>query len=176
MNDTSCKHEWTPVNLHSGYIVTEGCSHCGARQSLFTLDDRHHMDAYVRGEHKWRFLGSSQTVKFDLKCVKCGKVVQLRKTVALMLCTECMQDCEAGKKAKHEGGENVWVYLALCPDSSHLSGDCVGAEETEALTDYFNSKIKTPGKKILILPCNQRPSIDLCEGDVIVDVGLKDLY
>jgi hypothetical protein len=133
------------------------------------------MDSYKKGEHKWNFLGSSQAVKFDLKCQRCGNEVRLRNTMALMLCTECMQDCDAGRRARHEGGEHTWVYLALCPESSHLSGECVGPDETGALTEYFNGRIRTSGKKILILPCNMRPSIDTCQGEILADVGLKDL-
>jgi hypothetical protein len=175
MSDAPCRHEWMPLNLLSGYLVFEGCSHCGARRSFFTLEDRHQMDSYKRGEHKWNFLGSSQAVKFDLKCSKCGKMVKIDKTMALMLCTECMEECEAGKRAKHAGGENTWVYLALCSDSSHLSKDCIPPEETQALTEYFNGRIRTPGKKILILPCTMRPGINTCQGEVLADAGMKDL-
>jgi len=176
MTEPTCQHEWMTINVLNGYLVTEGCSHCGARMSFFTLEDRHQMDSYKKGEHKWNFLGSSQAVKFDLKCAKCGKVVHLRKTMALMLCTECMEDCEAGRRAKHAPGEQTWVYLALCPDPCHLSGECVSPEETLALTEYFNIRIRTPGKRILILPCVMRPSINTCQGETIADVGMKDLF
>jgi hypothetical protein len=133
------------------------------------------MDSYVKGKHKWRPLGSSQAVKFDLKCGKCGKVVRLEKAIGLMLCTECRQDCAAGTLAKHSPSEQVWVYLALCPDSSHVSEKCIGPEEIEALNRFFNDRIKTPGKRIVIVPCDMRPSIDICEGEILADVGMIDL-
>jgi hypothetical protein len=175
MAETTCHHEWLPVNLLAGYLVTEGCSHCGARMSFFTLDDRHERDSYKKGEHKWNFLGSSQAIRFDLKCPKCGREVKLAKTMALMLCTECMAECEAGKLARHNPGENVWVYMALCHDPSHLIRECVGPEETETLTEYFNHKIRTPGKRIVIVPCTMRPSINTCQGEVLTDIGLKEM-
>jgi hypothetical protein len=175
MAQDTCKHEWTTINVKNGFLVTEGCSHCGARQALFTPDDRQLVDSYMVGPHKWRFLSSSQAVKFDLKCTKCGKETILDNMVGLMLCLECKDDCKAGALARHEAGENVWVYLALCGDTSHLVEGCVSEEGAKALTEYFNSKIKTPGKKIVIVPCSYRPSVDTCQGEVLADVGMKEL-
>ena len=176
MSNSVCKHQWKTINVKSGYLVTEGCPHCAGRRSFFTLDDRNHMDTYVEGKHRWRFLGSSQAVKFDLECEKCGEVVNLSKMMALLLCIQCMEDCEAGKMARLEGDEKVWVYLALCGDPNHVSGECVGERECEVLTEYFNSRISTPGKRILIVPCKLRPSIDLCQGEILTDVGMKEIF
>ncbi len=175
MAEDNCRHEWSIINLRSGYLVTEGCAHCGGRTSFFALEDRHHMDSYVDGDHIWKFLGSSQAVKFDLKCNKCGKEVILEKTQALAMCVNCRDDCKAAAKGEGQGDENTWVYLALCVLSTHEYGECVPGEETRALTEYFNSKIKTPGKKIIFVPCILRDNIDFCQAEIIADVGMKDI-
>lgn len=176
MPDQDCRHQWTIVNVRNGYIVTEGCYHCGGRASFFTIEDLFHRDTYADGDHRWRFLGSAQAVKFDLQCETCGKVVNLDKVIALMLCTECRDDCEAAMVKQQEGNEDAWVYVALCAYSTHWDGQCVGIEEVAALNEYFNSHIKTPGKKIIFVPCTMRKSIDLCQGEVIADVGMKEIY
>jgi len=173
MAEEKCQHEWRIVNLQNGYLVTEGCAGCGARANFFTLEDRHHMDTYVDGEHRWRFLGSSQAVKFDLECVKCGKVMKLDNVQALAMCVECKDKCKAALEGK--GDENTWVYLALCTEAQHQKGECVTREECRALTDYFNSRITTPGKKVIFVPCILRESIDFCQAEIIADVGLKDI-
>jgi hypothetical protein len=175
MTEETCKHEWTTINVDNGYLVTEGCSHCGARQALFTPDDRQSVDSYAKGPHKWHYLSSSQAAKFDLKCTKCGKEVKMDNMVGLLHCTECKEGCKAGALAVHNKGENVWVYLALCGDTSHIAEGCVSEECTQALTEYFNSRIKTPGKKVLIVPCNYRPDIDTCQGEILADTGLKEM-
>ncbi len=176
MVDENCQHEWVIANLRNGYLVTEGCTHCGRRTSFFTLEDRHHMDSYIDGDHRWRFLGSAQAVKFDLECKKCAEVVNLDKVMGLMLCLGCKEDCMANLTGKELGGEEAWVYLGLCADSSHVSGECVGSEATETLTEYFNSRIKTPGKSVIFAPCSLRGNIDTCQGEIIADLGLKDIY
>ena len=170
-----CNHEWKIINLRDGYLVTEGCMRTSDRSNFFTLHDRHHMDTYYEGEHYWRFLGSSQAVKFDLECVRCGKVMRLERTQALAMCVGCEDDCKANQAGEEEPGGNVWVYLALCNETLHESGECVTREETEALSEYFNSRIDTPQKKIIFVPCILRNSIDYCQAEIIADIGMKDI-
>jgi len=172
MAEENCQHEWSIINLRNGYLVTEGCGHCGGRASFFTLEDRHHMDSYIDGPHTWKFLGSSQAVKFDLRCEKCGKEVILDKTQALAMCVNCKDNCKAAARAVDP---DTWVYLALCVQARHEYGECVPEEETTALTEYFNAKINTPGKKVVFVPCILRDSIDFCQAETIADVGLKDI-
>jgi hypothetical protein len=133
------------------------------------------MDTYYEGGHTWRFLGSSQAVKFDLECKKCGQVVKLDRTQALAMCVGCKDDCKANLAAKKEPGENVWVYLALCNETLHRSGECVKRNETDVLTEYFNARISTPDKKIIFVPCILRESVDYCHAEIIADVGMKDI-
>ena len=176
MASESCQHKWSIVNVRNGYLVTEGCAHCGSRQSFFSPEDAPPVDNYAEGDHIWKYMGSAQAVKFDLKCDKCGEVVTLDSVVGMMLCTNCTQDCNAGALSKLVGKEKTWVYVALCADTSHVSGKCVNVEEVRALTEYFNSRIKTPGKKILFVPCSFIPNMDICQGEVIADTGLTDIY
>jgi hypothetical protein len=145
----------------------------GERTNFFAIEDRHHMDTYVDGDHVWRFLGSSQAIKFDFQCAKCGRIVKLDNVVALALCVNCKDVCKAADMAK--GDENTFVYLALCNETKHHEGNCVSEEEVQALTEYFNCRIKTPGKKILFVPCSMRGSIDFCQAETIADADLREL-
>ncbi len=176
MADEKCDHQWSMINVKNGYLVTEGCAHCGARISFFSLEDVPPKDSYTEGPHTWKYLGSSQAVRFDLKCGKCGEVVELKNVVGLMLCTNCDPECNAGSLANLVGKEKTWVYVALCADTTHKGGKCVSDEETRALTEYFNSRITTPGKKVLFVPCKFIRKIDTCRGEIIADTGLTSIY
>lgn len=176
MAETDCRHEWTMTNVRTGYLVTEGCTHCGIRAAYFTPKENYYKDSYVDGDHKWRFLGSSQAVKFDLECAKCGREVSLRNVTGLMMCVDCKDDCKAPMVGRDRAGDDAWVYLAMCTDPSHVSGVCVTPQETQALTEYFNSRIRTPGKKVVFVPCILMDSIDTCQGEILADIGMKDLY
>ena len=176
MSEKNQTHEWSMINVRSGYIVTEGCAQCGARTSFFTREDLPPKDSFVEGKHIWKYRGSSQAVKFDLECRKTGLVVKLDSVVAMMLCTVCDPDCEAGRMARLTGPEKTWVYVSLCADTSHLGGKCSDEKEVKALEEYFNQGIKTPGKRIRFVPCKLISNFDGCLGEIIADTGLTEIY
>ena len=128
-----CNHEWSMINIRSGYLVVEGCYKCGARALFFSVEPVPPVDNYHDGEHYWKHLSSSQAVKFDLKCEKCGKVISLDDLMGLMLSTCRNPECEVARLSA-EGGSGTWVYVAVCADSTHPSGRCVSEEGIKALT------------------------------------------
>ena len=172
---STCSHNWSMVNIHNGYLVVEGCHRCKARSSFFSTEPVPPVDDYQEGDHFWTYLGSSQAVKFDLACSDCGQVVDLNDVMGLMLSTCQDPDCEVARAAA-QGGAGTWVYVALCADSTHTSGKCVSDAGITALTEYFNENIKDPGKRIVVVPCIKCKNIDTCQGVVIADTGLTDIY
>jgi len=172
---STCRHKWSMVGTRPGYLVTEGCRHCNARASFFSTESAPPVDEYQEGDHFWTHLGSFQAVKFDLACDACGAITQLDDMMGLMLSTCRDPDCEVARLAAREG-KGTWVYVALCADSTHESGKCVSAAGIQALTEYFNANIKDPRKKAIVVPCIKCKSIDTCEGIIIADTGLTDIY
>ena len=172
---STCNHKWEMADIRPGYLVIEGCPRCGGRSASFSADVIVPMDERQEGDHFWVYLGSSQAVKFNLKCVECGNLVDLDDVMGLMMSTCDDPQCDVVKIATREG-KGAWVYVALCADSTHASGKCVSAEGIKALNEYFNQHIKVPGKKILVVPCDTCCSVDRCQGIVIADVGLTEIY
>lgn len=163
-------------NVRNGYLVVEGCFHCRNRTSFFSEEPVPPQDDYREGDHFWSYLGSSQASKFDLRCSLCGRSVPLREVMALMFCMRCDPECGVYRAGASDGGAKTWVYVALCADTSHASRRCVPQEGIRALNDYFNQQIQEPGKKILVVPCRLRQSVDTCQGVVLADVGLTEIY
>lgn len=134
------------------------------------------IDDYHEGEHFWSYLGSSQACKFDLKCERCATEVSLKELMALMLCWKCDPECGAYQAGERDRAHKTWVYVALCADSSHASARCVSEESIQALNEYFNADLEDPQKKIVVVPCRLRKSVDSCQGVVLADIGLTELY
>jgi hypothetical protein len=172
---TACKHRWKMADIRHGYLVFEGCPKCGGRSAFFSEEVVAPVDEYQEGDHSWVHLGSSQAVKFNLKCEHCGRWVDLKEVMGLMMSTCEDPECEVAKIRK-EGGRGTWVYVAFCSDSTHASGKCISPEGIKALNEYFNQDIKVPGKKIVVVPCRTCCSIDRCRGIVIADAGLTEIY
>ena len=172
---STCKHKWEMADIRPGYLIIEGCPRCGGRSASFSPDVIVPMDERQEGEHFWVYLGSSQAVKFNLKCVACGELVDLDDVMGLMMSTCEEPECEVAKIAQKKG-QGTWVYVALCADSTHASGKCVSPKGIRTLNEYFNQNIKTPGKKIVVVSCDQCCNIDRCKGIILTDVGLTDIY
>lgn len=176
MGKIDCDHRWVMINQRNGYLVVEGCFHCGNRISFFSAEPVPPIDKYRENDHFWTYFGSFQASKFDLKCEKCSKEISLDEVASLMCCMNCNPSCDIYKTALNEKEKKVWVYVALCTDSSHTTKRCVSEEGIQALNKYFNDNIQDSSKKIIVLPCNLRKSVDTCQGIILVDVGLTELY
>ena len=146
------------ASIRNGYLVVEGCYECKARASFFSTEPTPPVDDYQDGEHLWTYLGSFQAVM-----------------MGLMLSTCRDPECEVARIADREG-KGTWVYVALCADSTHASGKCVSDAGIKALTEYFNGNIKDPNKNVVVVPCVKCKSIDTCQGIVIADTGLTEIY
>jgi hypothetical protein len=171
-----CRHKWVMTNMRGGYLVIEGCFHCRNRISFFSEEPVPPVDDYQEGAHFWSHLGSYQASKFDLACEKCLIGISLSDVMATMLCMRCNPECGVFKAGAKERDRTTWVYVALCANTSHASGKCVPEKGIRALNEYFNYGLQDPLKKILVVPCTLRKSVDTCQGVVLADVGLTELY
>ena len=171
----SCAHRWSLVDIRSGYLVVEGCHHCGARGTYFSTEIAPPVEEYQDGPHHWQYMVSSQAVSFNLRCDVCGETVDLGDVEGLMLCTCENPDCEISRMA-HTMGRNTSIYVAMCCDSTHETNpDCVSERGIAALNEYFNQRLREGPKKIVVLPCKMCGDVDCCPGIVIADSGLIDL-
>jgi hypothetical protein len=173
MARAKCRHIWSKTNLRDGFIVTEKCYHCKKDRVYFSYEDAPPKQEYKEGEHYWNYAGSAQSAKFDLECDKCGNTVTLEELMGLMHCVGCDASCHVNILSQICAGQNIWVYAALAYDL----GDEIdlAVEKLAVLTSHFTSRLRTPGKKILVVPGSLRKSPDTCHGEMLRDVGMLSL-
>lgn len=173
MASDKCRHLWKKTNLRDGFIVTENCYHCKRTRVYFSYEDAPPKDEYKEGEHYFNYAGSAQSMKFDLECEKCKKVVTLEELMGLMQCVGCDKACHLNILSRICEGQNVWVYAAL----AYKEGEEIDlpVDKLEVLTSHFTSRLRTPGKKILVVPGSLRKSPDTCRGEMLRDVGMLSL-
>jgi hypothetical protein len=171
----SCAHRWSLADIRSGYLVVEGCHHCGARGTYFSTEVAVPKEDHQEGPHHWQYMVSSQAVTFNMRCDVCGEAVDLGDVVGLMLCTCDDASCELARMSA-ELGPDTSIYVALCSDSTHETNpDCVSEDGLAALNEYFNQRLREGRKKILVVPCKMCGNVDCCPGIVIADSGLIEL-
>jgi len=171
---STCDHRWSMTDIRSGYLVVEGCYHCGARSSFFSTEPVAPVDEYREGDHFWEYRGSYQAVSFNLVCEKCGQKVDLSDMAGLMLSTCTDPQCTVGALAASQP-PGTTIYVALCYDSSHASGHCVSDAGITALNEYFNQRLRSGRRRIVVVPCSMCDDLDRCRGIVLADTGLTEL-
>ena len=173
MTAGGCQHKWQMAGVKDGFIVTEKCYHCNGLRTFFSFEETPPKEEYREDSHYWEYAGSAQSIKFSLKCGACGEVVTFEDLMGLMQCAGCDAACHINIISRICEGQNIWVYGGL----SYQSGAEVDlpAEKLEAVTAYFTSRLRTPGKKILVLPGSLRKNPETCRGDILKDVGMLSL-
>lgn len=159
------------TDVRYGFVVTEKCYHCRDERSYFTEDHIPPKEEYRDGEHFWDYLGSSQSVRFNLECEKCGEKVSLDELLGLMTCSGCTPDCDFNMIARMCESQKIWVYGALLYEREDERKPET-ADKLAILSRYFNDRIKTPGKKILVMPGWLVKDFDQCRCTVLEDVGM----
>jgi hypothetical protein len=133
------------------------------------------VEDYRDEDHFWSHLGGFRAVKFDLRCAKCSQEVHLGDVMALIQCMTCDPECGVFQVAMGDLDLNNRVCVALCADTSHVSEKCIGEERLRALNQYFEYEFKDTGKRILVVPCIMRRSVDSCQGVSLAETGLAEL-
>jgi hypothetical protein len=162
------------TGVHGGFLVVEGCYHCGARSSFFSTEPVAPIDEYRDGPHIWEYLSGDQAVLFGLRCDTCGRTADLSAMTGLMMSLCEDPECQVGGLALQLDGQ-ASIYVALCGDSTHESGRCVSDEGVAALEEYFNQGRRPGRRRIVVVPCRMRSDADCCRGIVISDAGLTEL-
>ena len=68
--------------------------------------------------------------------------------------------------------QKVWVYGALCYATPDGKEGTLDLDQLRALNEFFNARLRSPGKKILILPSTFRADPATCKALVLTDVGM----
>ncbi len=168
MQEESCKHLWQISNIKPCFIITEFCYKCKKTTTYYSLEERPPIEEYQEEGHFWNTLGHDQSIRFDLQCEKCGKLVKMEELAGLMMCTGCEEDCKVYSLMKDLEKERTWVYVAFgfLPFDERKQLD---QEQISILEDYFNQRRKSLTSKIKIVSGDIIDNFSLCYGDIIKD-------
>ena len=174
MHEERCSHTWEMVDVIPCFIVTEKCYHCGKIATYFSTENIPPIEEYREGEHLWNFMGSAQSIKFNLKCIKCDKLEKFDELLGVMMCTGCDEKCEANVLLKKLEQKRIWIYVAFgylpIDEKKQLS-----LKQISILEDYFNQRRKSSKSRIKIVSHKLVNNIASCYAEVIKDVDMLSL-
>jgi hypothetical protein len=167
-----CDHRWQMINVQPGFVVFEKCYHCNRTRTYFSTEDTPPIwDKYREGDCFWNRVQTSQSIRFDLKCKKCGHSENFEEIMGFLYCTGCIPDCEVEVLQRKMEDERTWILVAfgfLPEDRSRP----VPMYKLDILSDYFNQRRDTSRSKIKIVSFSMIEDISRCKGELIHDVGL----
>ena len=167
----SCQHTWRMTNIRYGFIVFEKCAETAEVRSYFADDET--WDEYREDDLLWSITENAQTIRFDLACEVCGRVVSFDDLMGILYCTECLDDCPVAGLQRDLASEKTWVMVAF----GFLPKGAEGFPEPklEALSAYFNQRRDTARSRIRFVPYDWIERFADCKGDFIHDVGMLSL-
>jgi hypothetical protein len=170
MKQKKCAHFWEMVHLAPGLIVMKKCFHCRKVSTCFVFHNRPPLEPCHEGEHFWNFMESNASFHFDLRCKKCGTLVDLKELVGLMRCTGCDERCEAGKLMRELEPKKTRVYIAVGPRPIEERPQ-LDREKFKALEKYFDEQSESLESKIKIVPHKMVRDFSRCYAEVARDVN-----
>ena len=171
----NCLHTWEMTNIQFGFVVFERCSHCGTVRTSFSTEVAPVLgDRSREGDCNWIRVENAQSIRFDLKCTRCGRIETLPELMGLLHCTGCLPDCEVEILQRKYESENthILVGFGFLPKKEGTSPQ---TDKLDILTDYYNHRRDTSRSRIKIVSFDLIEDFSLCRGDFIHDVGMLSL-
>ncbi len=159
------------VHVRPGYIIVEHELKSRAMRSYFSAEPVPPVEEYREGDLIWKFSGMAQSFTFDLRDTESGEITSFSELLGLVWYGNCRPDSEIGRIGDLAQDHDVSVYVAIGSGNAAAVPD----EKLRKLNRYFNERLRTPRKRILILPDLFGLYRDFSCGQVVADLGLTGM-
>lgn len=163
------------VNVQPGYVVVERERFSHAARSYFSAEQVAPKEEYWEGKQVWSFAGMAQSFQFDVRDTSTGALTPYRELLGLLYYACCQEDSDIHRLGTLAHEMDISVYVAItyeAPDGSRLN---ISMEKIRILNQLFNERLKSRGKKILILPDFFNLYREVSYGQITIDFGLTSL-
>ena len=162
------------VNVRPGYLMIEQENHTFARRSYFAAERTPPLEEYREGEGFWKPHEAAQTYQFDVRDTRTGAVVPFPELAGLLYYACCAKDSIVYRIGDLAHDQRISVYVAITTEDAEGPAP-ISLEKIRVLNAFFNDRLKTPGKKVLILPDVFGVHREITYGQVAIDFGLTSM-
>jgi hypothetical protein len=160
------------VNIEPGYVIIEREMYSQTARSYFSPEPVPPKEPYREGAQVWHFWEMAQSFRFAVRDNETGETVDFRELLGLIYYGCADKDSDLYKMGQLAHENNISIYVAItyeAPDGSRVN---ISLEKLALLNKAFNSRLRTPGKKILILPDYFGLYKGITYGQIMLDFGL----
>jgi len=170
---TECRYSM--VHVRTGHVVVEHDLLSRSVRSYFSDEAVAPVEEYREGKRIWQYAGTAQSFQFDVKDDSTGEVVPFRELLGLMYygCAKPESDLHRLGHIAHEN--NISIYVAVTYESKDGEHTLLSEDKLRVLNRLFNDRLRTPGKKILILPDLFDLYKTMSYGEIMIDFGLTSM-
>jgi hypothetical protein len=163
------------VDSVPGFVVVERAAPSNQARCYFCTEATAPKEAYREGDQEWHFEEAAQSFQFSVRDNATGEVLRFHELLGLLYYA-CL---EPGSQLRRIGevaqSVGVSIYIAITYDSPDGTPCEVAASKLEWLNRAFNDRIRTPGKKILILPDLFGIQKQVSSGQIMLDFSLTTM-
>ena len=169
------KLRYEMVNVRPGYVVIEQERFSRAARAYFSAEPVAPKEEYWEGKQVWSFAGMGQSFQFDVRDTSTGETTPFSELLGLLYYGCCQEDSDVHRMGALAHELDVSIYVAItyeAPDGSCLN---ISMDKMRILNQLFNERLKSRGKKILILPDFFGLYRDISYGQIAIDFGLTSM-
>lgn len=172
---TQEKPRYEMVNVQLGYVIIEHDVYSTAMRSWFSAEPVPPKEEYREGRQIWKYSGMAQSFRFDIRDNETGQVHKYDELLGLLYYGCCKRDSEVYGIGELAHDSNISLYVAITYEAAGGKRLKMDAEKLRMLNRAFNDRLRTQGKKILILPDIFNLYKEISYGEIMIDFGLTSL-
>ncbi len=163
------------ANVTPGFVIIEKEMNTRATRAYFSAEPVPPKESYREGTGVWHFAEAAQSFQFAVRDNVTGQVSRFDELLGLLYygCAEVGSTLYQIGEVAHAVGISLYVAIAYeSPQGKPLE---LPAAKLTMLNRAFNDRLRTRGKKILIVPDLFGLHGQVSHGQLMLDFGLTDL-
>jgi hypothetical protein len=163
------------ANVTPGFVIIEKEMNTRATRAYFSAEAVPPKESYREGTGVWHFAEAAQSFQFSVRDNTTGAITRFDELLGLLYygCLEPRSPLHQIGEIAHAVGISLYVAVAYeAPQGGPLE---LPAAKITMLNRAFNDRLRTRGKRILIVPDLFGLYGQVSHGQLMLDFGLTDL-
>jgi hypothetical protein len=163
------------VDTVPGFVIVEHSSPSNRSRCYFCAEATPPKQTYREGGEEWYFKEAAQSLQFSVRDNATGEVARFPEVLGLLYYGCLAPDSKLRRIGEIAHSTGVSIYIAITYDGPDGKLCEISPTKLEWLNRAFNDRIRTPGKKILILPDLFDIQQQVSRGQIMLDFSLTTM-
>ena len=160
------------VDTEPGYVIIERELKSQRPRAYFSSEPIPPREPYREGDATWNFWDMAQSLRYSVRDTSTGGITRFDELLGLLWWGCCDEGSEIRRIGELAAAVKIQLYIAIPYEGPDGHPVPLSAEKLTMLNHAFNERLRTPGKKILILPDLFGLLRQVSYGQIMLDFGL----